>query len=311
MRERWVVSVVAVVVAVAGAAARAQESDFSKVEIKISALAPNLYLLTGAGGNIAAATGDEGVLLVDDQFAPLAGKIRVALKSVGTLQPVRFIVNTHYHFDHTDGNLPWQEDGAVVIAQDNLRTRLASGGLIGNGGSISREVKPVVPGALPLLTYEEQLTVHLNGEDIRVHHYPHAHTDGDSVVFFAHAGAVHMGDIFVRYGFPFIDTDGGGTVQGMLAACEEVIKTVPADTKIIPGHGEVATIADLREYTKMLADTSALVARAVKAHKTLKQMQDEKLLGAWSARYSPPKAFVDTDAYTQSLYNSYVKGGRR
>ena len=184
---------------------------------------------------------------------------------LGTLQPVRFIVNTHYHFDHTDGNLPWQEDGAVVIAQDNLRTRLASGGLIGNGGSISREVKPVVPGALPLLTYEEQLTVHLNGEDMRVHHYPHAHTDGDSVVFFAHAGAVHMGDIFVRYGFPFIDTDGGGTVQGMIAACEEVIKTVPADTKIIPGHGEVATIADLREYTKMLADTSALVARAVKA----------------------------------------------
>ena len=199
----------------------------------------------------------------------------------------------------------------MVIAQDNLRARLASGGLIGNGGSISREVKPVAPGALPLLTYEEQLTVHLNGEDIRVHHYPHAHTDGDSVVFFAHAGAVHMGDIFVRYGFPFIDTNGGGTVQGMLAACEDVIKTVPADTQIIPGHGEVATIADLREYAKMLADTSALVARAVKAHKTLKQMQDEKLLGAWSARYSPPKAFVDTDAYTQSLYNSYVKGGRR
>ena len=311
MRERWVVSVVAVVVAVAGAAARAQEPDFSKVEIKTSALAPNLYLLTGAGGNIAAATGDEGVLLVDDQFAPLAGKIRAALRSLGTLQPVRFIVNTHYHFDHTDGNLPWQEAGAVVIAQDNLRARLASGGLIGNGGSISREVKPVAPGALPLLTYEEQLTVHLNGEDIRVHHYPHAHTDGDSVVFFAHAGAVHMGDIFVRYGFPFIDTNGGGTVQGMLAACEDVIKAVPADTQIIPGHGEVATIADLREYAKMLADTSALVARAVKAHKTLKQMQDEKLLGAWSARYSPPKAFVDTDAYTQSLYNSYVKGGRR
>ncbi|HEX4387000.1 MAG TPA: MBL fold metallo-hydrolase, partial [Steroidobacteraceae bacterium] len=187
MPERWVVSVVAVVVLAAGAALPAQVPDFSKVEIKSSALAPNLYLLTGAGGNIAASTGDEGVLLVDDQFAPLAGKIRVALRSAGALQPVRFIVNTHYHFDHTDGNLPWQEAGTVVIAQDNLRARLASGGLIGNGGSISREVKPVAHGALPLLTYEEQLTVHLNGEDIRVHHYPHAHTDGDSVVFFPHA----------------------------------------------------------------------------------------------------------------------------
>jgi len=311
MRERWFVSAVAIVAVAASAALAAQEPDFSKVEIKRSELAPHLYLLQGAGGNIAAATGDEGVLLVDSQFAPLAPKISAALKGAGVLQPVRFIINTHYHFDHTDGNLPWQQAGAIVIAQDNLRARLASGGIIGNGGSISREVKPVAPGALPIVTYEQQLTVHLNGEDVRVHHYPHAHTDGDSVVFFPHAGVVHMGDIYVRYGFPFIDTNGGGTVQGMLAACEDVVKSVPPDTKVIPGHGEVATIADLREYTKMLADTSALVAKAVKSGKTLKQMQEQKLLGAWSAQYSPPKAFVDTDAFTQSLYNSYVKGAAR
>lgn len=311
MRERWVVTVGSMMAVLASAALAAQEPDFTKVEIKSTQLAPNLYLLQGAGGNIAAATGPEGVLMVDNQFAPLADKIRAALKAAGAEQPVRFIVNTHYHFDHTDGNLPWQQAGAVVIAQENLRTRLASGGVIGNGGAITHEVKPVAAGALPVLTYAQEVTVHLNGEDVRVHHYPRAHTDGDSVVFFPRAGAVHMGDIYVRYGFPFIDTNGGGSVQGMLAACEDVIKSVPEDTKVIPGHGAVATIADLREYAKMLADTSALVAKAVKAGKTLKQMQDEKLLGAWSERYSRPKAFVDTDAFTQSLYNTYAKAPAR
>jgi cyclase len=289
----------------------AQQEDLSRVEIRSTPLGANLYLLSGAGGNIAALTGAEGVLLVDDEFGALAEKIRAALKALGAGQPPRFIIDTHYHYDHTDGNEAFARMGTLVIAQAQLRSRLVTGGTASNGGSIVKEMKPAPPGGLPGLTYEQELTLYLDGETVRVHHYPHAHTDGDSVVFFPLARAVHMGDIFVRYGFPFIDTNGGGTVQGMLAACEDVIKTVPADTQIIPGHGEVATIADLREYAKMLADTSALVARAVKAHKTLKQMQDEKLLGAWSARYSPPKAFVDTDAYTQSLYNSYVKGGRR
>jgi cyclase len=282
----------------------AQEQDLSKVEIKSTALGGGLYVLEGSGGNIAALTGKDGVLLVDDEFGVLADKIRAALKGLGADEPVRFIVNTHYHSDHTDGNLAFAGAGATIIAHDNLRTRLASGGTAGNGGSLSREVKPADAGALPAITYQSELTVHLDAEQVRVHHYANAHTDGDSVVFFRVAKAVHMGDIFVRYGFPFIDINGGGNVRGMIAACEDVIRTVPPDTKIIPGHGELASVEDLRTYTKMLEDTSALVEQARAAGKTLEQMKQEKLLGAWSARYAPPKAFVDTDVFIESLYNS-------
>jgi cyclase len=289
---------------VAALAAPAQEPDFDKAQIKSAPLAANLYLLEGLGGNIAALTGNDGVLLVDSDFGPLADKIRASLTSLGAQKPVRFVVNTHYHFDHTDGNLAFAQAGATIIATDSLRTRLASGGTIGNGGSISRQMKPAPAGALPTVTFDHELTVHLDGETVRIHHYPSAHTDGDSVVFFENARVVHMGDIFVRYGFPFIDTNGGGNVRGMIAACEDVVRNAPADTKVVPGHGEVAGIADLREYLKMLTDTRALVSGALAAGKSLQQMKQEKLLGAWSARYAPAKAFVDTDAYTESLYNS-------
>lgn len=296
----------------------AQEQDFSKVEIKSAPLAANLYFLAGSGGNIVALTGADGVLLVDDQFGPLAEKIRAALKRLGAEKPVRLVINTHYHFDHTDGNLAFAQAGAVIISTDNLRARLASGGVIGNGGAISKEVRPAPEGALPQVTYAHELTVHLDGETVRVHHYPNAHTDGDSVVFFQNAKVVHMGDIYVRYGFPFIDTNGGGNVRGMIAACEDVVRSAPADTKVIPGHGEIAGLADLREYTKMLTETTALVAKGLAAGKSLEQMKQQKLLGAWSERYSPPKAFVDTDAFTESLFRSLIqrtarhgKGGGR
>ena len=282
----------------------AQEQDFSKVEIKTAQLADHLYLLQGSGGNITASVGPDGVLMVDDEFAPLADKIRAALKSLGGDPHVRFVINTHYHFDHTDGNAPFAQAGAILIAADELRARLVSGGTIGNGATIAREMKAVEGAALPAVTFDRELTVHLNGEDVRAVHYAHAHTAGDSIVYFPQAKAVAMGDIYVRSGFPFIDLNGGGSVQGMIAACETVLAAVPADTKVIPGHGELASIEDLRTYVKMLKDTSAAVAKAVKAGKTLAQMKQQHLLSAWSGAYSPPKAFIDTDAFTDTLFNS-------
>ncbi|HKD53686.1 MAG TPA: MBL fold metallo-hydrolase [Steroidobacteraceae bacterium] len=303
MRQRLVY--LTILLAAAGAARAQEQQDFSKVEIKTTQLAPDVYLLQGAGGNITAAVGGDGALLVDDSFAPLADKIRAALKGVaGGDKAVRYVINTHYHYDHTQGNLPFIQGGAVVIAQDNLRTRLASGGTAGNGGTITREIKPVEPQALPQVTFAQEVTVHVDGEDAHAVHYANAHTDGDAIVFFPKANVVAMGDIFVRYGFPFIDINSGGSVQGMIAACEDVLRKVPADAKIVPGHGELAGIPDLRTYTQMLKDTAAAVTSAVRANKTLAQMKQEHVLAAWSERYSPPKAFVDTDAFIDTLYNS-------
>lgn len=296
----------------------AQQQDFSKVEISTTRLTDGLYVLQGSGGNMTASVGADGVLLVDDEFAALADKIRAALRGLGGSgsagskpessaagdRPVRYVLNTHYHFDHTGANASFAQGGAIVIAHDNLRARLMTGGTAGNGGSISREIPPAEAAALPQVTFDHQLTVHINGAAVRAVHYPNAHTDGDSIVFFTEAGAVAMGDIYVRYGFPFIDINGGGSVQGMIAACEDVLAHAPADARIIPGHGEIAGVADLREYLQMLKDTSAAVAGALKAGKTLAQMKREGVLKAWSERYSPPKAFVDTDAFTETLYNS-------
>jgi glyoxylase-like metal-dependent hydrolase (beta-lactamase superfamily II) len=303
MRQRLVY--LAILLAAAGVASGQEQQDFSKVEIKTTQLAPDVYLLQAAGGNITAVVGKDGALLVDDSFAPLADKIRAALKGLaGGDKAVRYVINTHYHYDHTLGNLPFIQGGAVVVAQDNLRSRLASGGTAGNGGTITREIKPVEPQALPQVTFTNELTVHLTGTDVRAVHYANAHTDGDAIVFLPAANVVAMGDIFVRYGFPFIDVNAGGSVQGMIAACEDVLRKVPADTKIVPGHGELAGTDDLRTYTQMLKDTSAAVTSALRANKTLAQMKQEHILAAWSERYSPPKAFVDTDAFIETLYNS-------
>jgi cyclase len=294
-----------VILLAAAASASAQEQDFSTVEIKTAQLAPNLFLLQGAGGNTTASVGADGSLLVDDEFAPLADKIRAALMGLGlTNRPVRYVINTHYHYDHTDGNLPFARGGTTLIAQDQLRARLASGGTAGNGGSISREMKAVEPEALPQVTFADELTVHINGEDVHAVHYANAHTDGDSIIYFPKGHVIAMGDIFVRYGFPFIDINSGGSVQGMIAACADVLKKAPADAKIIPGHGEVASLEDLRTYLKMLQDTTATVQRALKAGKSLEQMKKDKILGPWSERYAPPKTFVDSDAFIESLYNS-------
>ena len=208
--------------------ALAQQQDFSKVQIKVTPVAGNIYMLEGAGGNIAASVGEDGVVIVDDQFAPLAEKIQAALRDLKiTDKPVRFVINTHYHGDHTGGNAPFASSGSTVIAQDNVRKRLQSDGTAGNGGSVSSPYKASPKIALPIITFEHDLTVHLNGEDIRALHFPAGHTDGDSIIFFPKNNVVHMGDDFVRYGFPFIDVNSGGSVQGMIAAVEKASAQLP------------------------------------------------------------------------------------
>ena len=288
---------VGVLAAVAGIAA-AQQQDFSKVEIKVTKVAGNVYLLEGAGGNIAASVGDDGIVIVDDQFAPLADKIRAALKGI-TTKPLRFIINTHYHFDHTGGNLPFHD--ATIIAHDNVRKRLAQANVVGNGGSAMKMDQPAnPPEALPVITFAHDVTLHVNGEDIRALHAPSGHTDGDSIVFFPKSNVVHFGDDFVRYGFPFIDINGGGSSKGMIAALENAMTQLPKDVKVIPGHGALATLDDVRSFVTMLKETRGVVKKGVKAGKTLQQLQQEKVLAQWE-KYSGQ--FVSTDLFIETLYN--------
>jgi cyclase len=278
-----------------------QPQDFSKVQIKVTKVSGNIYMLQGAGGNMAASVGDDGILLVDDEYAPLADKILAALQTVAPGKPVRFLINTHYHGDHTGGNAAFGARGATIIATENLRKRLENGSSGGNGGTVKFQQPAQPKEALPIITFDDQITVHFNGEAIRVMHFPAAHTDGDSVVYFTKNNVVHMGDEFVRYGFPFIDVKGGGSVEGMIAACEKVAATLPPDVKVIPGHGAVATLDDIRAYTQMMKDTMAAVQKALAEHKTLEQMKEEKILAPWQ-KYSGN--FVNSDAFIDTIYYS-------
>lgn len=295
---RKILLVVAALLLTLGGAS-AQNEDFSKVQIRVTKVAGSVYILQGAGGNIGASVGEDGIVVVDDQYAPLADRIQAALKGI-TDKPVRFIINTHYHEDHTGGNSYFQKQ-APIIAHDNVRKRLESGGRAGNGGSVKFEAKPQPKDALPIITFDHDVTVHLNGEDIRALYFPAGHTDGDSVIFFPKSNVVHMGDDFVTYGFPFIDVDSGGSIDGMIDGVEKVLEQVPADVKIIPGHGPVSGVTDVRAYLDMLKGTREVVAQAIKDGKTLDQMKRAKLLDPWK-KYSGD--MINSDAFLETIYNS-------
>ena len=284
------------------AAAQEKTPDWSKVQIKVTKVSGNIYMLEGQGGNIAASVGEDGIVIVDDEFAPLAEKIQAALKNLGiTEKPVRFVINTHYHGDHAGGNTPFANSGSTVIAQDNVRKRLATGSTAGNGGSLKMDSKPTEKTGLPIITFEHDVTVHLNGENIRALHFPSGHTDGDAIIFFPKNNVVHMGDDFVRYGYPFIDVASGGSVQGMIDALEKASAQLPADVKVIPGHGALSDLDDVRAFVKMLKETSAVVQKAIDDHKTLEQMKRGKILASWE-KWS--NDFVNSDVFVETLYNS-------
>jgi glyoxylase-like metal-dependent hydrolase (beta-lactamase superfamily II) len=274
-----------------GTVAFAQQ-DFSKVEIKATKVAGNIYMLEGSGGNIGVCAGDDGIVIVDDQYAPLANKIKEALKGISD-KPLKFVINTHFHGDHTGGN-PEFGTVATIIAHENVRKRLQEGGPPPGGA------QPAAKEALPIVTFNDKTTVHVNGEDIRAIHFPHGHTDGDSVIFFTQANVVHMGDDFVTYGFPFVDVKSGGSISGMIAGDEKVLGMLQPDTKIIPGHGPLSTPADLRKFIDMLKETRAIVADGMKQRKTVQQLKDDHVLAKFD---SLGKGFIKTDAWIDTLYN--------
>jgi cyclase len=267
-------------------AAPAADQDFSKVQIKVTKVAGSVYMLQGSGGNIGVSVGEDGIVIVDDQFAPLAPKIKEALKGISD-KPIRFVLNTHFHGDHTGGNAQFGAE-ATIIAHDNVRKRLQESGT----------APPAPKEALPVITFNDRATVHVNGEDIRAIHFPNGHTDGDSVIFFPKSNVIHMGDDFVTYGFPFVDTKSGGSISGMIAGVEKVLGMAPPDVKIIPGHGELSTPEDVRKFVDMLKDTRALVAQALKDGKTAEQMKSDHVLEKYE---NLGKGFIKTSAWIDAL----------
>ena len=262
--------------------ASAQQPDYSKVQMKATKVAGNVYMLEGAGGNIGVSVGDDGLLIVDDQFAPLADKIRAALKGIAD-KKLHFILNTHWHGDHTGGNVVFGPE-ATIIAHDNVRKRLATE----QKSTVFNSTTPPSPKeALPVITFAI--------------HYPKGHTDGDSVIFFSASNVVHLGDDFFAGRFPFVDLESGGSVEGLVKNIGELITKIPADAKLIPGHGPISTLDDLKSYHRMLQQTTEIVRGKIKAGKTLDQIKSEGLPAEWAPWGT---GFIKTDRWVETIYKS-------
>jgi len=276
----------------------AQQPDYSKVEIRTQQLAPTVYMLVGAGGNLGLSAGADSVFLVDDQFAPLTPKIEAAIARI-TPRPVRFVLNTHWHFDHTGGNENLGKAGALIVAHENVRKRMSVENFI---EFLGMKTQPDPKAALPVVTFTRDVTFHLNGDEVRVMHVPNAHTDGDAIVHFTKSDVIHMGDVFFNKLYPFIDTSSGGRVEGVVAAVDRALALAGASTKIIPGHGPLATRADLQAYRDMLATIAGRMGEHVRAGRSLEQAIAAKPTADFDAAWG--KGFLTPDRFTEMLYKN-------
>lgn len=290
--------------ALAAAAPAWAQRDFSAVEIKVEKIAPGVAVLFGAGGNIGLSYGADGNIIVDDQYAPLSEKILAAIATVDP-DPVRFVVNTHWHGDHTGGNEAMGRRGAVIVAHDNVRRRMSSEQFI---AALDSRVPASPAAALPVVTFPEGVTLHLNGDTLHVVHVADAHTDGDSLVHWQKANVLHMGDTFFhKFSLPFIDLSSGGSIDGLIAAADKGLAWSNETTRIIPGHGPVASKSDLAAYRAMLVDVRDKVAAGIKAKRTLAQIQAEKP----AARYGMADGFIKPDQFVAFVHESLTKKGHR
>ena len=255
--------------------------NYDTVQVRAVQLTPNLHVLFGAGGNIGLSTGPDGTFIIDDQFAPLTPKIVAAIKLI-TDKPVKFVVNTHWHGDHTGGNENFGNSGAVIVAHENVRKRMSSEQFIAAMNSRT----PASPhAALPVVTFSEAVTLHLNGDSVSVTHVSPAHTDGDVIVHFMTANVVHMGDVFNNTGLPFIDRSSGGTSLGVVAAADMVYGMTNAQTRIIPGHGQITDRARLKAWRDAVYAVRERVAREVKAGKTIDAVLAMKLSAEYETEW--------------------------
>jgi cyclase len=280
--------------AIAAAPATAQQ-DFSKVEVKATKITNNTYMLTGAGGNIGLSVGEDAVFIVDDQFAPLTPKITAAIAQI-TPKPIKFVLNTHWHFDHTGGNENLGKAGALIVAHHNVRKRMNSDQLM---DFLNMKFKPSPKDALPVVTFSADMSFHLNGEEIRAIHMPSAHTDGDAVVHYTGSDVIHMGDIYFNGMYPFIDSDSGGSADGVVAACDRVLQIATDKTRIIPGHGPLSNAAELKAFRDLVATVSGRVKSLVGQGKTLEDIKAAKVSADFDEKWG--KGFINPERFAEML----------
>ncbi len=266
--------------------------DFEAVEIKTIKAAEGVYMLVGAGGNIGVSVGSDGVFMIDDQFAPLTAKIEAAVRTISD-QPIRFVVNTHWHRDHTGGNENLGKVGAILVSHENVRRRMSTTQFL---EAFQTTVQPAPEGALPQITFTDEMTFHWNDDEIQIFHVPGAHTDGDSIIRFTKKNVVHMGDTFFNGMYPFIDASSGGSIEGMIDAAERVLEFADGDSRIIPGHGELGGVDDLRRYRDMLRTVAGRLRPLIDAGRTRQQIiaarPTEDLDETWGGGFMKPDQWV-------------------
>ena len=279
-RRGWNAAMTATVV-LSLASSRLEGQNFDTVQVTSTRLADNVHMLVGSGGNIGLMVGGDAVFVVDDQFAPLTPKILAAIKAI-TPQPVRFVLNTHWHFDHTGGNENMGQAGALIFAHENVRKRMSTDQFI---EALNRKQPASPRGALPVVTFTDTVSFHLNGDSVVVFHVAPAHTDGDAIVMFTKANVVHTGDVFVSGGFPFVDRSSGGRIDGIIGATERLLTVTNAQTKIIPGHGPLADRARLKAYHDMLFVVRDRMRKELAAKHTIEQVLASRITAEYDAQW--------------------------
>ncbi len=275
--------------------------DFSKVQVEAIKVSGNVYMLTGTGGNIGISAGKDCVFMVDASYAPLTGKIKTAIGTISS-KPPKFVVTTHWHQDHTGGNENMAREGAIMVAHENVRKRLGSEQFV---EFFNRKIPPVLESALPIITFSQDISFHLNGDDIFIFHVAPAHTDGDAVVHFRKSNVIHVGDLYFNGLYPFIDLSAGGSVDGVIAAIKQLNVLCDSNTKIIPGHGPLSDKAGLETYLKMLVTIRDRIANDIKSGKTL----DEVIASKPTRDFDPiwGKGFLKPEQFVKIVYDSLVK----